>query len=343
MKNIQNVITAFEKYNNIQLDNYVSDDYPNQENKAIFFDNYIGNDIFEKHIIEWLKFFEKKDIAIFMDLLSHYRYFTKDQYRKAIKEICKHIMDVIADEDGSDSLLLITFPSKKGIASGGDQVRAMLEEILIGKLKKDHIISDTNKLNENIQDSIKYIFFIDDIVGSGATLFGNVKAVYEKLNLKKRTDIKYFIAMVYANENKIQKKIKQLKNKCNIDIEKIFVYENTDKCFDSDIVFKKEIGKSYKSIVKNYETKIEENKFDDDTEIDSILGFQNGQLLVSFHYNTPNNTLSIFWRPSKLSNFPLFIRNKYIRPSISDIKKTKNHCKSNAYLKRKLEHVNENL
>lgn len=340
MEDVQNVMTAFEKYNNIHLDNYVSDDYPNEENKVIFFDNYIGNDIFEKNVIEWLRFFEKKDRAVFMDLLSHYRYFTKEQYRKAMKDICRRIMEETAGEN--DKVLLVTFPSKKGTASGGDQVRAMLEEILLGKLKKDHIISDTSKLDESVQNDIKYIVFIDDVVGSGATLFGNVRDLCHKLNLEKRTDIKYYIAMVYANESKIQKKIKDLKKGCGIDIENLFVYENTDKCFDSDIVFEEGKRRTYKSIVEYYETEIDKNKLDDDTEIESVLGFKNGQLLVSFHYNTPNNTLSIFWRPSKLPNFPLFIRNKYIRPSISDIRKTKNHCKSNAYLKRKLEHVSEN-
>ena len=340
MENIQNVMTAFAKYNNIHLDNYVSDDYLNEENKMFFFDNYIGNDIFEKNIIKWLSFFEEKDRAVFMDLLSHYRYFTKEKYRKAIKEICGHIMEEIEGE--SDKVLLVTFPSKKGIASGGDQVRAMLEEILIGKLKKDHIISDTTKLDESVYNGIKYIVFIDDIVGSGTTLFGNVRAVCDKLPLGKRTDIKYFVAMVYANKRKIQRKINELKNKYGIDIQNIFVYENTDKCFDSNVMFEEGTRKVYKTITEYYEIKIEENKLDDDMEIDSILGFQKGQLLVSFHYNTPNNTLSVFWRPSKLSNDPLFIRNKYIRPSISDIRKAKNHCKNNAYLKRKLEHVSEN-
>ena len=65
---------------------------------------------------------------------------------------------------------------------------------------------------------------------------------------------------------------------------------------------------------------------DYDNEIESVLGFKKGQLLVSFYYNTPNNTLSSFWRPSKVSQ-PLFIRNKYIRPSTSEIRKNKERIK----------------
>ena len=142
--------------------------------------------------------------------------------------------------------------------------------------------------------------------------------------------------MVYANEKKLNKKINQLRKNEGIIIDDLCVYEKTDKCFGTNSVFDKITCEKYKKIVEVYEKIIEDNKLDDDKEINSIMGFNNGQLLVSFHYNTPNNTLSSFWRPSKIS-IPLFIRNTFIRPSIDDIRKNKNHYRKNGYLKRQLE------
>lgn len=341
MEKVQNAIIAFEKYNNIKLENYVSDEYSNEEGQVLFLDNYIGKDIFENNIKEWLEFFQEEDREVFLDLLSHYRYFTKEQYRNILKCIYNCILEKIAEEESNDTILFITFPSKQGTASGGDQLRATLEETLLGKFKKEHIISDTDKLSEDVLNPIKYIVFIDDIVGSGATLYGNVEKIYHKLHLEERPDIKLFIAAIYANKSKINKKIKELRKNYKIYIDDLFIHEDTDKCFDSNLIFNKGIRIAYKTIVERYESEIENNKLDDDNELCCILGFYNGQLLVSFYYNTPNNTLSTFWRPSKIS-VPLFIRNKYIRPSINDIRKTKKHHQKNGYLKRKLENVIEN-
>lgn len=337
MKEIQKAIKEFGIFNGINVENYVSYDYECSEiDDCIQFDSYIGKDVFEKHMQEWLEFFGDEDKECFLDIFTHYRYFTKRQYQRIMRIFYKKIFEKVSLEAEMDAVLIITFPSKKGVASGGDIVRATLEEQLIGKFRKDHIVSDTDKLEEDVLDSIKYIFFVDDIVGTGKTLYGNVKAIYNKLHLDKRKYIKLFVVAIYANENKIKKKLSQLNTNEGITIDDLYVYENTDKCFDTDKYFDYETCKKYKSVVTDYEKVIEKNKLDDDKEQNSILGFENGQLLVSFHYNTPNNTLSSFWRPSKIST-PLFIRNTYIRPKIEDIRKNKKHCKKNGYLKRQLE------
>lgn len=336
MIEVKEALSAFESYNNIKLDNYVSDEYIYNPNEGpLFLDNYIGKDIFEKHITEWLEFFKDEDKHIFLELLAHYRYYTKEQYKNIMKSFYQKILEKLTTDNDKNSVLFITFSSKKGRASGGDHVRATLEETLIGKFPKDHIISDTDKVEQNIFDDIEYVVFIDDIVGSGATLYNSIKDVCEKFELYNKLNIKIFIAMVYANEKKIQQKKTQLQEK-GIVVTELFVHESTGKCFGNERVFNKYMESKYQNIVKMYEEIIEENKLQNDTEFNSVLGFQNGQLLVSFYYNTPNNTLSVFWRPSKVSE-PLFIRNKYIRPSIDDIRKNKKHYEKNGYMKRQLE------
>ncbi len=336
MIEVQKALSAFERYNNLKLNNYVSDDYKHTPSEGpLFSDNYIGKDIFEKHVTEWLEFFEDEDKHIFLELLAHYRYYTKEQYKSIMRSFYQDILEKVTIDKDKNSILFVTFPSKKGRASGGDHVRAMLEETLIGKFPKDHIISDTDKVEQNVFDGIEYVVFMDDIVGSGATLYNSVKDVCEKFELYNRRNMKIYIAMVYANEKKIQQKKKQLQ-KTGIIVTELFVHETTGKCFGDERVFDKYMESKYQDIVGKYEEKIEENKLQNDTEFDCILGFKKGQLLVSFYYNTPNNTLSVFWRPSKISE-PLFIRNKYIRPSIDDIRNNKKHYEKNSYMKRQLE------
>lgn len=66
------------------------------------------------------------------------------------------------------------------------------------------------------------------------------------------------------------------------------------------------------------------------------LGFENSQLLLSFFYNTPNNTLCIFWKPTKI-NFPLFTRSSFRRPSIEEIKLNRAIKRKNAYEMAKID------
>lgn len=335
MNEIQEALVLFEQYNGINLENYVSYDYDcTDEEVFLLKDNYIGKDIIEERVQEWLEFFDDDDKYVFLELLSKYRYFTKEKYEKIMKHIYEKVLGELSEGDEKNSIMFITFPSKKGRCSGGDHLRAVLENILIGKFPKDNIIADVDKVEEADFNNIKYVVFVDDIVGSGNTLYGRVSSICKKFTLNQK-NIKLYIATIYSNKNKIIQKKTDLEKK-GIYISQIIEYETTGKCFASGCVFDEKTRSKYQEIVKKYETLIEEQKLDYDDEIESVLGFKNGQLLVSFYYNTPNNTLSTFWRPSKVSQ-PLFIRNKYTRPSTLDIRKNKEKTQKNAYLKRQIE------
>ena len=75
-------------------------------------------------------------------------------------------------------------------------------------------------------------------------------------------------------------------------------------------------------IIEDYAIEDRDKKF--------YMGFEKNQLLVSFYYNTPNNTLSLFWRPTSIS-VPLFARTSYKRPTIDECRKNKKKLMENAY------------
>ena len=85
-------------------------------------------------------------------------------------------------------------------------------------------------------------------------------------------------------------------------------------------------------ITRKYDRLIYENKYADDKEQDCIRGYDNSQLLLSFCYNTPNNTIAAFWRPSTIS-IPLFKRDNCQKHSmnIDNLKIRQGQARRNHY------------
>ncbi len=322
-------ISKFEELNKIKLNNYMSSNSSEESDKHI--DNYIGEDIFQDRVYDWLELFEEKDRPILLKLLENYRYFTENRIKRELYRIIK---EIINDSDPND-VYIITFPSKKGVASGGDNLRSALICSLLGEFKKENIIHDTEKNIDKVINNAKKIIFLDDIVGSGTTLYGNVKECVKNFQLDKNRHIKLHVVIIYGRKDKIEKKIRDLK-KIGIDIDYRLIVIG-EKCFDKANIFSQQESQKNKEIVKTYEKIIEE--YGDKEDKGYVLGFQENQFLVSLYYGTPNNTLSNFWKPSEMS-VPLFIRSSYIRPNISDIKKRKENNAENAYLLAMLEKKN---
>lgn len=319
-KNIEKTLKEFSKRNEIELDLY------NSVRKAdtIYTDKYIGKDVFLDNLMEWLMICKKnEDRDTFLELLSHYNYFTKERYELAIHNILEKIKKEGIEIENT---LFVTFPSRRGTSSGGDFIRSHLViDIMYGGYK-EHIIADVEKATESIKkeiENIEAIVFIDDIIGSGMTCFGNIYDFWERFKFDKSYRI--FIAAICANEKKVKAKIKQLKRKTNMgDINYIIIHKTKKALSEEKIV-----GDEEKHRICYYEKLIDSNSISD-TDLDCVMGFKKGEQLVSFYYNTPNNTLSIFWKPSKIS-IPLFMRSSHRRLSIDECKKNKDKMKKNAY------------
>ncbi len=322
-KLIEEAIEKFEENNHFKISEYISDEADECDDRKR--DNYIGSDIFKQHIEEWLGFFAEEDKHVFLELLKRYTYYTENKFRTALKYIVTEVQRDIGDDIEWDSVFFVTFPSKDGVKSGGDDIRSFLQMTNIGKIRKDNIISEADKNKEKLKENAKVIVFLDDIVGSGKTMYGNVKKVCEEL--EEISGIKKYIGIIHANEKILKKKEEQLK-KIGIDVG-LIVYKVTEKCFKADYYFERDIALEYKKIVEKYEIEIQSKKLDI-FDKDYVLGFEDSQALVSFLYNTPNNTLSNFWRPS-MESIPLFMRTTYSRTQVSDMIQRRKNNVLNAY------------
>lgn len=150
---------------------------------------------------------------------------------------------------------------------------------------------------KTVVDDIDRIVVLDDFCGSGsqATSFDGEFVVNLK-NDKPNIKIDYF--SLFA----IEKGLKKISGLHYDRAESVFVLDESYKCFSKDSRFfdtkEGDIKKSCHTLCNKYGRKLDPR---------NPLGYKNGQMLVGFHHNTPNNSLPIFWSEKKSWN-PIFKR-----------------------------------
>lgn len=319
-------IRNFEDYNNFKIDNFHSD-RRTCRNEGLIHDQYIGHDIFESYVDLWKNNFDSEESEAALRLLSHYTYVTEIQYGVYLDELVEKVIE----ECGGDRKILentyfITFPSSKGVKSGGDVIRAELPLGYLGEISKNQMIADYKKNINQFKSKSKVIVFIDDIIGSGRTAYQNIKSCMDEINIKKDTRTKIIMAVLFAHKDTIEEKANELKSEgYNV---KIIVLNECKKCFQKNFIFHNEEYQINFERIKKIEEEIAGKKLGENNSF--AMGFENSQFLVSFFYNTPNNSLCMFWKVSNY-NFPLFMRTSYKRPNITDIKRNRESRKKNAY------------
>ena len=136
------------------------------------------------------------------------------------------------------------------------------------------------------------LVFIDDVTISGSTALRHFFKHLEKQKYRKA----YYITLMASTEA-----INTLKEK-NIDVVYCSILDERDKCFsEKSMVFNRfrELKDITKHMVEEYGKNIVDSP-------DKPLGFNDGAYMFGFYYNTPNNSLPIFW--SKKEWYPIFER-----------------------------------
>lgn len=261
------------------------------------------NDISLKEINRWLnnftgKYYDKDDeqrIALW--LLCNYTFYSSDDvnhlckvlYNKLIHELIIH--NLIDKNSISDSFANIYF-SAIGSASesGGLLLYHFRQE---ANLSLDRFVyPSTIEPDEN-----KILIFIDDATLSGGTALRNFYNYVKDKNYRKI----YYITLI-ASKDAVEK-IKQK----GIEVIYCSLVDERNECFnEKSMTFNryKEILQDCKIIVESYGKDIIDKKVEP-------LGYKNKGYLFGFYYNTPNNTLPIFW--SNKNWYPIFIRKEKLQ------------------------------
>ena len=151
-------------------------------------------------------------------------------------------------------------------------------------------------------DSIKRYVFLDDLCGSGDQA---VQYSQDLLEDMKRIDDSIYVAYyaIFASEEGIN----NVKNNTMFDsVQAIYILDKTFKCFNSDHRY---FVNKHQDININFAENMC-HKYGKNLFPSAPLGYEDGQLLIGFHHNIPDNTLPIIWHDELYGPpwFPIFRR-----------------------------------
>jgi hypothetical protein len=162
-------------------------------------------------------------------------------------------------------------------------------------------------LPQIIEPSVTRYIFIDDFCGSGETALDCYSLIESIKNINPFIEVDYFVLFG------IEKGLGNVKRESNFDrVEAIYKLDSSFKCFeDRSRYFVEANADVDKLFCKNYSS-IYGTKLVIGTPIEGHpLGFDDGQLLISFSHNTPDNTLPIIWGENEWTpSFKRFIKVK---------------------------------
>ncbi|MCI9407018.1 MAG: hypothetical protein HFK06_01525 [Clostridia bacterium] len=229
---------------------------------------------FAKEIDSWLNNFDEQEQKLLLELLKHFDYYIDRRlYSKAIELYTK--FQTICNEDKTKiAFCRIPKEYKVGFSDIFATCFWYANDLL-------------NAITTNIIDLIldsgitpSTLVVVDDVSGS-ATSFKKLLDAMKKAKIDLTDCTIYFLAI-----NITQFAITNIENYAESKgLTIIPVYLDTQKkAFDPDYIFKDASAKQseFESLSAKY-------------GVNNVLGFKQAEALISFEYNTPNDTLGIFY------------------------------------------------
>lgn len=325
-KRVIESVDQFYKFNHINSEKYASDQMEAyRENKT--YDAQIARADLEEKVGCWIERFNESEREYFFSLFENYNYISENEYKHRIWQLSEAIYEELEEKQiAREEVLFVTVPSPKGVSCGGDQLRShLLCANLDWGMDKNLIIADIEKMNPGLLGGKKAIVFIDDILGTGFSIRETIENFAEYCGEKNLDDYLIYVTGILITKRAVRylsKKVRKTK------VFQLQGEKNSIKnCMTGGYIFKEEEKRKIEKIIEKYEKEI-----GIEGEKDFTMGFGKCKILLSFFYNTPNNTLCSFWKCTD-KNIPPFPRDKDRRPTLDIIRKRKKRNTDNAYLK----------
>ena len=260
---------------------------------------------------DWLKnFHEKEERLHALWLLSQFMYFGSREMRELLGALYRD---------------LVKYPIVASIrkANGDTRNHDLLKSLYVDELKHTRFIGmgnpsesgchllyyfrQENRLSKNLfiytpeifsrvgtnrttslrYPEVKRYIYLDDFCGSGVQASGYSRDVLEDIkNLKSDVELAYFT--LFATEQGIT----NVRQKTGFDkVDAVFLLDRTYKCFADESRY---FVNCDPLITRLFAEKMC-RAYGDRLCPDNPLGYEDGQLLLGFHHNTPDNTLPIVW------------------------------------------------
>lgn len=226
---------------------------------------------------EWIEQFEESEKEIVLELLKHFQYYTNRKLNIRVRELYSMLLETKGYEQ-KGTIAFIPPYKEQGVGFSD------LFFNMFWTLNELYDLAEKNIYTLLEENCFESLVIVDDYSGTGGTIRKTIKRCIE-VNQKCR-ETKFFVLTSEMSQIAVDKLTKYAQ------AEKIWIklisLRITDKAFKKDIFFDEEKAKHmemcYKKISLNH--KVQENY---------IMGYKETQALIAFEYNTPNNTLGLFW------------------------------------------------
>jgi len=315
---VETAVLKFYEFNGIKKEDYVAN-YSEQK-RGQYIDRQITYNVLKNNIDKWISIFSLDDEKIvFLKLLSKFRYFTSYEYERCVAiRLEDSIKEVQRMGGKTKDILFVTCESKKGAFSGGASLSNAMIKCLLQDFDDEQISSGFSRYESTTISKYSYYIFIDDIIGTGFTTMNSISSFLKKFPNAKKGRILYtsIIATKRALKFIEKRAIQDSLSLCLVSKPIIL-----DKVFSSEIIGLMKNQDMAIMTIKKYENMIDGS---DKEKYPYALGFEKSKQLVSFYYNTPNNTLCCFWKEGS-ENKPPFRRGKrrHTRLGIDELKQKK--------------------
>ena len=260
---------------------------------------------FGVRIENWLKAFDESEHEMLLSLLSQFYYYSEEKVKAKTKELYQKFLSF-----------------QGGIADGAVFTKIIKD---LGASYSD-ILFDTFWLSNDLYDFCEpnildlideadasqipeIICVIDDYSGSGKTFVKTVNQMLEKNHYVAQVHI-FFLTLHITNT--AISLINEYSKNTGINIDVVYL-DLSDKTFKDDYLYSQIEARRLRL---QYQNLCAKNK----TNPDYVFGFEEIESMVAFHYNTPNNTLGLFWQD--FADFiALFPRHRKKHTTLSQLQK----------------------
>lgn len=265
---------------------------------------------------DWLENTNEEELKkLLIQLFNEFRFFSRLEMKEIMKKQLKQTLLSHAIEE----LIIFPLPSSDNKTNSSNELTMWIREIM----REENISFYPETIETTIENLKNYshistFIFFDDISGSGGTVIKFLKK-YKSYLLNK----KVVIHLIVVTEEALNKINHFLKNEPQLNVLIIKECKYTKFFLNHPTLKKKD-----EELLRNFETEIwgKGSK--------QILGFNNGQLLLGFSHNIPNNTFSCVWYDSDFEGekkiwSPLFkriipLKHKNIKSQNRQINKRRN-------------------
>ncbi|MCQ9635061.1 hypothetical protein MP477_08860 [Chryseobacterium sp. WG23] len=295
----------------------------------IFNETVWEHKVSRKKVFSWLGNFKDEEKTDLLFLLSQFIYFSKFQIDNMLLSIHRDFFKYsIVEEfrvnnfDTLDETLIKSHLddvlSKTRYVPIGNpsesSAKLYYDFRTINNLKK-RLFIEQSEINNLKGEDIDYFIFIDDVCGSGSQV-----STYTRTSI---TNIKTNFPdakIIYYTLVASQKGFDYVKSLNYFTSQNSVIFlDDTYKCFSPDSRFLKnndfgiDVDK-LKIVCEKYGYDLFKSILirggeDENLAVHHQLGFNDGQLMLGFHHNTPDNTLPIFWYNEDMISWnPIFER-----------------------------------